>query len=331
MEAAQQERYVSLRDKPAETKDGTTVRLTMNAGLMADLPSLESSGAEGVGLFRTELQFLTQPKVPRRNELAQQYSSVLDRAGDKEVVFRTLDIGSDKVLPYMKAQDEPNPALGWRAIRVGLDKPGVMRMQLQALIRAAAGRNLSVMFPFIAQLQEFRDARGLLFREIERERRMGHVLPKEVKVGAMLETPSMAFAPSQFFAEADFVSIGGNDLKQFFYAADRENERVRRRYDTLNVSFLNLIELIVRRCNETGTPVSFCGEDAGRPIEALVFAALGLRSLSMRPASIGPVKHLIRRVDLGAFRRVIDDTRASGAQSVRPSVVEFLYKPQSTT
>ena len=327
MEAAQQERYVSLRDKPAESVDGIRIRLTMNAGLMADLPSLDNSGAEGVGLFRTELQFLTQAKVPRRGELAEQYSKVLDRAGDKEVVFRTLDIGSDKVLPYMKAQDEPNPALGWRAIRVGLDKPGVMRMQLQALIRAAAGRNLSVMFPFIAQHQEFRDARELLFREIERERRLGHVLPAQVKVGAMLETPSMAFAPSLFFSEADFISIGGNDLKQFFYAADRENERVRRRYDTLNVSFLNMIEMIVRRCQETGTPVSFCGEDAGRPIEAVVFAALGLRSLSMRPASIGPVKHLIRRVDLVALRRVIDDSRAAGAQTVRPYVVEFLYKP----
>ncbi len=327
MEAAQQERYVSLRDKPAESKDGVRVALSMNAGLMADLPSLESSGAEGVGLFRTELQFLTQPRVPRRGQLAEQYSSVLDRAGGKQVVFRTLDIGSDKVLPYMKAQDEPNPALGWRAIRVGLDKPGVMRMQLQALIRAAAGRELSVMFPFIAQLQEFRDARALLFGEIERERRMGHRLPTSVRAGAMLETPSMAFAPSQFFAEADFISIGGNDLKQFFYAADRENERVRRRYDTLNVSFLNLLEMIVRRCSETGTPVSFCGEDAGRPIEAAVFTALGLRNLSMRPASIGPVKHLIRRLNIGALRRVVDDARASGAQSVRPSVVEFLYNP----
>ncbi|MEJ2035821.1 MAG: phosphoenolpyruvate--protein phosphotransferase, partial [Maritimibacter sp.] len=328
MEAAQQERYVSLRDKPAETKDGALVRLTMNAGLMADLPSLESSGADGVGLFRTELQFLIQSKMPRRAALAKVYANVLDRAGDKEVIFRTLDIGSDKVLPYMKPQDEPNPALGWRAIRVGLDKPGVMRMQLQALIRAAAGRKLNVMFPFIAQFQEFLDARELLMREIERERRVGHVLPTDVRVGAMLETPSMAFAPKQFFDEADFISIGGNDLKQFFFAADRENERVRRRYDTLNVSFLNMIEMVVRRCEEAGTPLSFCGEDAGRPIEAVVFAALGMRTLSMRPASIGPVKNLLRRIDLGELRKVIDDARASGAQSVRPAVVEFLYRPQ---
>jgi len=326
MEAAQQERYVTLREKPALGLDGTKVTLLMNAGLMADLPSLESSGAEGVGLFRTELQFLTQPRVPRRGELAALYSRVQDAAGGKRVVFRTLDIGSDKVLPYMKPQDEPNPALGWRAIRVGLDKPGVMRMQLQALIRSAAGRNLSVMFPFIAQFDEFREARQRLLDEIESERRLGHVLPLNTEIGAMLETPSMAFAPQQFFELADFISIGGNDLKQFFFAADRENERVRRRYDTLNVSFLNLIEEIVTRCDAARTPLSFCGEDAGRPIEATCFAAIGLKTLSMRPASIGPVKHLIRRTDLHALKEVIDAARLSGVQSVRPAVLEWMTR-----
>ncbi|MBO6602939.1 MULTISPECIES: phosphoenolpyruvate--protein phosphotransferase [Rhodobacterales] len=323
MMAAAQERYASIRDKPAETKCGTVISLQMNAGLMADLPSLVSSGAEGVGLFRTELQFLTRNKVPRRGELAQLYAKVMDSAGGKRVIFRTLDIGSDKVLPYMKPQDEPNPALGWRAIRVGLDKPGVMRMQLQALIRAANGRPLSVMFPFIAQFEEFTQARDHLLREIDREAALGHVLPAEVEIGAMLETPSLAFAPRHFFELADFISIGGNDLKQFFFAADRENERVRRRYDTLNVSFLTFLEQIVHRCDDTDTPLSFCGEDAGRPIEALCFGAMGLRTLSMRPASIGPVKSLLRRVDLRELRSVINEARTTGAQSVRPAVMDW--------
>ena len=216
------------------------VSLNMNAGLIAELPSLEGSGAEGVGLFRTELQFLARSKVPRRSELVGIYSRVLDAAGGKRVVFRTLDIGSDKVLPYMKREDEPNPALGWRAIRVGLDKRGVMRMQLQALIRAAAGRPLTIMFPFVAQFDEFKAARQHVFDELEREDKLGHVLPEKVDVGAMLETPSLAFAPRQFFEMADFISIGGNDLKQFFFAADRENERVRRRYDTLERQFHEL-------------------------------------------------------------------------------------------
>ena len=171
--------------------------------------------------------------------------------------------------------------MGWRAIRVGLDKPGIMRMQLQALIRAANGRPLTVMFPFIAQFEEFRVARERLLATVDYEQKLGHAVPSDLKIGAMLETPSLAFAPRQMFELAYFISIGGNDLKQFFFAADRENERVRRRYDTLNVSFLSLIEKIVARCTETDTPVSFCGEDAGRPVEALCFAAMGLRCLSM--------------------------------------------------
>ncbi|MDJ0825377.1 MAG: phosphoenolpyruvate--protein phosphotransferase [Rhodobacter sp.] len=324
MQAEAQKRYVSLRDKPAQSTDGAVVELYMNAGLMADLPSLDSSGAEGVGLFRTELQFLVRNKMPRRQELVDIYARVLDAAHGKRVQFRTLDIGSDKVLPYMKPTDEPNPALGWRAIRVGLDKPGVMRMQLQALIRAANGRPLTVMFPFVAQFDEFKTGRDFVHRELEREAALGHVLPVHVEIGAMLETPSLAFAPRQFFEMADFISIGGNDLKQFFFAADRENERVRRRYDTLNVSFLTFIERVVERCAEAGTPVSFCGEDAGRPIEAMCFAAMGLRKLSMRPASIGPVKSLLRRVDLAAAKAAIDEARGSGNQSVRPAVMKWL-------
>ncbi|MDE3078675.1 MAG: phosphoenolpyruvate--protein phosphotransferase [Paracoccaceae bacterium] len=326
MQAQAMERYAGLRLLPAQALCGTTVALHMNAGLMADLPSLEGSGAEGVGLFRTELQFLIRNQVPKRGELAALYSRVLDAAKGRRVAFRTLDIGSDKVLPYMKRVDEPNPAMGWRAIRVGLDKPGVLRMQLQALLRAANGRPLTVMFPFVAQFEEFLEARDHLLREIDREGQLGHVLPERIEIGAMLETPSLAFAPKQFFDLADFISIGGNDLKQFFFAADRENERVRRRYDTLNASFLTFIGHIVDRCVESGTALSFCGEDAGRPVEALCLAAMGLRTLSMRPASIGPVKSLIRRVNLAEVRRVIDDEIRVGRTTVRPAIMDWLSR-----
>jgi phosphotransferase system enzyme I (PtsP) len=324
MQAEAQLRYASLKGLPAQSTCGTVTALHMNAGLMADLPSLEGSGAEGVGLFRTELQFLVRSQMPKRSELAAIYSRVLDAAQGRRVAFRTLDIGSDKVLPYMKPQDEPNPAMGWRAIRVGLDKPGVLRMQLQALIRAAQGRKLTVMFPFIAQMDEFTTARAHLMRELEREASLGHVVPERVEVGAMLETPSLAFAPDPFFEMVDFISIGGNDLKQFFFAADRENELVRRRYDTLNSGFLQFLDHIVQRCAKAGTPLSFCGEDAGRPVEALCLAAMGLRMLSMRPASVGPIKSLLRRVDLTEVRGVIDAAMASGAQSVRPQVMDWL-------
>ncbi|MBV2360374.1 phosphoenolpyruvate--protein phosphotransferase [Thalassococcus sp. CAU 1522] len=324
MQAKAQERYASIRETPCVTGCGTRVQLLMNAGLMADLPSLESSGAEGVGLFRTELQFLIRNQMPKRTELAALYARVLDAAKGKRVVFRTLDIGSDKVLPYMKPQDEPNPALGWRAIRVGLDKPGVLRMQLQALLRAADGRPLSVMFPFVAQHEEFQRARWEMEKTIAREKRLGHTVPERLEIGAMLETPSLAFASRRFFEEVEFLSIGGNDLKQFFFAADRENERVRRRYDTLNVSFLSFLENIVARCGDTDTQLSFCGEDAGRPLEALCLAAIGIHTLSMRPASIGPVKSLLMRADLGAVKAAIDDARERGEQSVRDAVTDYL-------
>jgi phosphotransferase system enzyme I (PtsP) len=199
-----------------------------------------------------------------------------------------------------------------------------MRMQLQALLRAANGRPLTIMFPFVAQYEEYTAAKAEVDKAIERETILGHPLPSDIEVGAMLETPSLAFAPKKFYEEVDFLSIGGNDLKQFFFAADRENERVRRRYDTLNVSFLTFLEGIVNRCLDTGTPLSFCGEDAGRPIEAVCLAAMGMRNLSMRPASIGPVKSLIRRVDLGELRRVIHAARERGEQSVRPDVMDYL-------
>ncbi|MEM7242236.1 MAG: phosphoenolpyruvate--protein phosphotransferase [Pseudomonadota bacterium] len=324
-----QEKYATIRDKAAKTLDGITIKLQMNAGLLVDLPSLESSGAEGVGLFRTELQFLMRNAVPKRNELVEIYGRVMDSAGDLPVTFRTLDIGSDKVASYMNPMDEPNPAMGWRAIRLGLEKQGIMKMQLQALIRAANGRPLKVMFPFVAQFHEFTEARDVVHRVLEGEEKLGHKLPSDIKIGAMLETPSLAFAPDQFFETTDFISIGGNDLKQFFYAADRENERVRARYDTLNVSFLSLIEMIANRCHAVGTPLSFCGEDAGRPIEALCFTAMGLRELSMRPASIGPVKNMLLNADLNEAREVINTARKSGAQSVRAELMEWLKTRKS--
>jgi phosphotransferase system enzyme I (PtsP) len=324
MQAQAQERYSAIRDKPAITRCGTQIALHMNAGLMADLPSLKSSGAEGVGLFRTELQFLVRSQMPKRSELSALYGRVLDAAGGARVVFRTLDIGSDKVLTYMKPNDEPNPALGWRAIRVGLDKPGVMRMQLQALLRAAQGRSLSIMFPFVAQYSEYIAARAEMDKAVERERRLGHALPASIEVGAMLETPSLAFAPQAFFEDVQFLSIGGNDLKQFFFAADRENERVRKRYDTLSIPFLSFLQGIVGRCEASNTPLSFCGEDAGRPVEAACFAAIGLKALSMRPASIGPVKHLLQRIDLHELRQIIEDCHARGDYTVRDAARKYI-------
>lgn len=329
MQTAALERYNALRDRPCVTACGQRIGLQMNAGIMADLPSLAGSGAEGVGLFRTELQFLLRNAMPRRTDLVALYQRVLKAADGKRVAFRTLDIGSDKVMPYMNRPDEPNPAMGWRAVRVGLDKKGVMRMQLQALIRAAEGRPLTIMFPLVSEMAEFITAREILMREIEREAHLGHPLPERLEVGAMLETPSLAFAPQRFFELADFVSIGGNDLKQFFFAADRENELVRRRYDTLSISFLTFLQSIVQRCAESATALSFCGEDAGRSVEALAFAAVGLRNLSMRAASIGPVKSLLLRADLNELSALFETAKQTDAESFRPFLQDYVRQLRS--
>ncbi len=316
--------FAALRDLPCRTLDACEIRLYMNGGLAADLPSLNESGAEGVGLLRTELHFMLNKAMPTREEQAKFYSHVLDKAAGRPVNFRTLDIGSDKVLPYMKQPREANPALGWRAIRVGLDRPVVLRMQLQAMLRAASGRSLRVMFPMVAALAEFEKARAMVLEEVERLDM--DVPPTEVKIGAMLETPSLAFAQKRFFELADFVSIGGNDLVQFFFAADRMNERTAGRYGVTHPAFLGLIRMIVERCGEAGTELSFCGEAAGRPLDALALAANGIRAFSMRPASIGPVKRALLAADLAALRVVADEAEAGGSTRVRDALIEHCHE-----
>ena len=315
-----QEVYRTLRDKPATSRDGATVKLKMNAGVLADLPSINASGAEGVGLYRTELQFLIRSRLPGREAQAMLYSRVLDAARGRDVVFRTLDIGSDKIIPYLKREEEPNPALGWRAIRVGLDRPKLFRMQIQALIRGAKGRGFSLMFPMVSEADEFFAARALVHREVERMAALGHKPPERLPIGFMLETPALLFAPDRLYREADFVSVGGNDLLQFFFAADRQNERVRQRYDVLNFSFLHMLEQVVARCGAAGRRLSYCGEAGGRPLEALVLAALGFREISMRPASIGPVKRALMETDLGEVRAVMARAEAAGDTSARPAL-----------
>lgn len=309
--------YRTLRDRPATTADGVTVSLKMNAGVLVDLPSIEASGAEGVGLYRTELQFMIRPRLPGREAQAALYARVMDAAKGREVVFRTLDIGSDKILPYFRREVEPNPAMGWRAIRVGLDRPRLFRMQVQALVRAARGRPLTVMFPMVAEAEEFRTARALVHAEIAAMTARGHPRPERVRTGFMLETPSLVYADDRLYREADFVSVGGNDLLQFFFAADRENERVRTRYDVLSLCFLRMLRQVTERCARLGTPLSFCGEAAGRPLEALALAAIGFRELSMRPAAIGPVKRALIAADLSEAQAVLAEAERAGAGSAR--------------
>ena len=319
-----EEKYQTIRNKKAKTKDGINIKLFMNAGLMADLPSLQKSGADGVGLFRTELQFLTRSKIPKRSEQSNLYSKILDSSHGKEVNFRTVDIGSDKIINFVERKREANPSLGWRAIRLSLDKKIIMRIQVQALLRASKGRSLKVMFPFISNFSEFEEARNLVLDEYQKEKNKKHLVPKSLKIGSMLEVPSLAFENEKFFKIVDFICIGGNDLKQFFFAADRENEKVRQRYDSLDKNYIEFLKFIIQKTNKFKTPVSFCGEDAGKPIEALVLSALGIRNLSMNPSSIGLIKRVIRDINLKDIQKIIDNSETQNYSSLRKDLLNFL-------
>ena len=305
LRARRQEQYRALRDKPAVTKDGVPVEIQLNAGLLVDLPNLDDTGATGVGLFRTEILFMVAPSLPRAQAQEGLYRTIIDIAGRRPVTFRTLDIGGDKVLPYLKTIDEENPALGWRAVRIGLDRPALLRTQMRALLGAARDRELKIMLPMVATYEEFEAAQAMLTRERERMRRLGQTGPKQVHLGIMLEVPSLLFDLERVFAAVDFVSIGTNDLMQFTFAVDRENAMVANRFDTLHPSFLRALARVAALSHETGKPVSICGEMAGKPIEVLALLGLGFRSFSMSPSSIGPVKALVRAIDLQALEKVV--------------------------
>jgi len=297
LRARRQQQYLSLRDVPCVTKDGAEVTLLINAGLSVDLPHIGDTGAAGIGLFRTELQFMVAPSFPRANEQYALYRMVLDAAGDKQVTFRTLDIGGDKVLPYMRNIEEENPALGWRAIRLGLDRPALLRTQLRALLRAGAGRALKIMFPMIATVQEFEQAKELVERELTHLRRHGHKLPDQVEVGSMVEVPSLLYQLDELLAHVDFLSVGSNDLVQFLYAVDRGNPRVSGRFDPLSAPVLRALKDIADKSREHEKPVTVCGELASQPLGALALVAIGYRSLSLTPSAVGPVKAMLLDFD----------------------------------
>ena len=306
--------FAAIRDLKAATKDGVEIKLMMNAGLGLDVDNLDASGAEGIGLFRTEFQFLVSETLPTLKEQQTYYQKVVETAGSRPVLFRTLDLGGDKILRNAHDTREENPALGWRSLRFALDKKGLFRRQLRSLCRAAAGHTLSVMFPLVTTGREFMEAKALLLKEVEWGRLHGHDLPTDVQVGAMIETPAFALSFHELKDEIDFLSVGTNDLHQYFFAVDRDNRKLTDRYSMLNRSFLMFLKDIAARADACGIPVSICGEAAGQPRMALIFAMLGFRRLSMPASGVGPVKKAIRGVNLSElmvnFETVINNTSA---------------------
>jgi phosphotransferase system, enzyme I, PtsP len=323
LRSARAAEFAKLKDTPAVTRDGVRITLLLNAGLALDVHHLDEVGAEGVGLFRTEFQFMVSETMPRLGRQTALYGEVLDQAGAKPVTFRTLDLGGDKVLPYVVAEREENPALGWRALRIGLDRPALLRYQLRALISAAGGRGLRVMFPLVTTVGEFDAARALVDRELEWRRGRGGALPSTIEVGAMVEAPALAWSITKLKGKADFLSIGTNDLMQYFFAADRGNARVSERYDILSPPALRFLHRIRRDADAAGLQISICGEAAGRPLEALAFIGLGFRRLSMPASGIGPVKTLVLSVQSSLLADAAEAAMDSDEDCVRNDFAQF--------
>lgn len=312
--------FAALRDLPSVTQDGARIELMVNAGLREDAQALDMVGADGIGLFRTEFQFLVSATLPQREKQQRLYKDVLDAAGDRPVIFRTVDIGGDKALPYMTREDdehEDNPAMGWRAIRLALDRDGLMKAQARALLEASAGKVLNIMFPMVSEPWEFEEARTLV--EHQRQWLIGQKkkLPVAVRYGAMLEVPALAEVLDLLLPQLDFLSIGTNDLTQFLFAADRAHPKLAERYDWLSLAILRFLDRVVRICEIYKVPVGVCGEMGGRTLEAMALIGLGVRRLSITPASVGPVKAMIRAIDATELRALMRDLLDSGAGDLR--------------
>ena len=307
--SARQAGFAMLRDRPGLTQDGTRVGLMLNIGLALELPQLDAVGAEGIGLFRTEIAMLARGKIADVPEQAAIYARVLDAAGDRPVLFRTLDLGGDKLLPGNEQPVEENPAMGWRSLRIGLDRPALLRRQLRALLLAAGGRPLSVMFPMVATVAELRAAKALLRAEAARVR----PAPARLSVGTMLEVPALMFQLPALLKEVDFISVGTNDLMQFLFAADRGTPSLAGRYDMLSAPMFDLFSLLVEQTAAAGVSLSVCGEAAARPLEALTLVGLGVPTLSMPASGVLPLKALLGELDLPGFRRVLHAIHRTGA------------------
>ncbi|WP_126172970.1 phosphoenolpyruvate--protein phosphotransferase [Altericroceibacterium xinjiangense] len=318
--------YAKLRDVEPFTRDGQRVQVMMNAGLRDDIPMLSLTGADGIGLFRTEFQFLVSAALPQRERQMRLYRDVLEAAGKKPVIFRTVDIGGDKSLPYLRSEssrEDENPAMGWRALRLALEREGLLKSQARALIEAAAGKTLNVMFPMVSEPWEFDAAHAVFQAQLAFLKRQKRRLPQEIRYGVMLEVPSLAEMLDVLMPKLSFISIGTNDLTQFLFAADRANPKLAERYDWLSPSILRFIRRVVG--STTGYPVDLgvCGEMGGRRLEALALIGIGLRRFSITPAAVGPIKELVRKVDTAEIGAAMSAWLAAPPPDLRAALQQW--------
>ncbi|HEX8057680.1 MAG TPA: phosphoenolpyruvate--protein phosphotransferase [Novosphingobium sp.] len=318
--------YAALRDVEPVTLDGQRIAVMINAGLRDDMPNLALTGADGIGLFRTEFQFLVSATLPARERQTRLYRDVLDSAGERPVIFRTVDIGGDKVLPYLRHNDgeaEENPAMGWRALRVALEREGLLKVQARALLEAAGGRTLNVMFPMVSEPWEFDAAKEVFEGQLAFLKARKKQLPDAIRYGAMLEVPALAEQLDLLAPKLSFLSIGTNDLTQFLFAADRSNPKLAERYDWLSPSILRFIRRVIGSIDGHNVDLTVCGEMGGRQLEALALIGVGIRRLSITPAAVGPIKELVRKVDLGEIEAAMAGWLACPPPSLRAALEEW--------
>ena len=317
--------FAAVRSLQAKTKDGIHVSVMVNAGLAEDAAALGMSGADGIGLFRTEFQFLISATLPGRERQQRLYTKVLEAAGDRPVVFRTVDIGGDKALPYLTdVHDEAeNPAMGWRALRLSLERSTLMRAQARALIEASAGKVLRVMFPMVSEPWEYEEARALFEDQVDWARKAHRKLPKKIEYGVMLEVPGLAEMLDVLLPRIDFLSIGTNDLTQFLFAADRADPRLAARYDWLSPAILRFLKRVVDQARAANIPVRVCGEMGGRPLEAMALIGIGIDNFSITPAGVGPVKAMVRSLDAGAIRARMEQVLSRPPKDMRRGLTDW--------
>lgn len=323
---AMQARYAADKDLPSVSRDGQQIDLYMNAGLMIDMNNLEKSGAVGVGLFRTEFQFMVSSTLPKMDAQVDLYTNVLEAAKGKPIIFRTLDIGSDKRVPFLDHVDEENPAMGWRATRLTMERPVLMRLQIRALLTAGVGQELNILFPMIVDVPEYRAVKAMVDEEVEHFKSQAKELPTKINIGTMLEVPALAWQLDELLPEIDFLSIGTNDLMQFFFAVDRSNPKLSNRYDFLSPSILRYLQRVIKKCDAAGVPISSCGEIGSNPIEAMALVGLGLKRISLSPTAFGPVKQMIRTLNVKKFSQWFEGQIKTSDSSLRAQMIDFAIK-----
>ncbi|MGY8985312.1 MAG: phosphoenolpyruvate--protein phosphotransferase [Sphingomonadales bacterium] len=315
--------YEAQKNLPSKTQDEVDIDIYINAGLILDLPNLDATGAKGIGLFRTEFQFMVSSTLPKSKAQKEIYNQVFKSASGRPVIFRTLDVGGDKVVPFLPRQKEENPALGLRAIRMALDRPSLLSYQVRALVGVSQGQDLKIMFPMVTELSEFRAAKKIVNYELARIKKMGQGLPKSVEVGCMLEVPALAWQLPELLKEVDFLSIGTNDLMQFFFASDRTNPKLSNKYDFLSPAALSLMKFIVSQANAAKVPVTICGEHGGNPLEALALMGIGFKRFSVNPSAVGPIRMMVRKANISKLESFISPLLGSPKSSIREDIINF--------